>query len=1129
MADRNMTAAVITALSSDHRFYHAISFDFATPLRYTNCYKDLTISANSYISSDHIIEYPDIKESLGIKSHGISIKMSGVAIANHALALTESYLNKEVVIYRVYLDANNAQIADPVEMYKGYVDSYETEENIEKGTSVITWKIASHLVDFDRVVGREMSDDVQQNLHSGDLGFEYVEIANNVDFWSAEAPLPPAQAPFTPSSLQPTEPVSVGKSPYYTRASKKKSDKKLPVLYGKVNTNGIPVFKKWAVIGGAAVFDVVYAIGEGECESLVEVMFPGRKTKASSSNVSSYLTTTFYSGTTTQAADATLVADHPEWTTAHQLKGVCYVYIRYTNKDKWGDSEPIPEFVIEGKKLYDPRDLTTTYQANNALAAYDYLTNTTYGRGLAAASLGNIDEAADWCDTTVTTHDGGAGTQARFEVNGIIDTSEDLKSNIETILNSFYCRLAYVNGIYNLIYETTSEASVYSLDEDNLYGTFKVKEKGKNYLLNKIKVAFNDRKSGDQSSFTEFRPRPILVESATYLSADNNLELSRYQELPLETDRYRARYHGQIQLKKSRENILVECACMRGLSNRTELGNIVDVTRTTQGFSAKKFRVTAMTLRANGSTSFDELEEYESAVMDRTTPVETTPVADTDYHDPYTVEAPTSLVLASGTTHLLKAGDGTIISRINGTFTGAIDPFTNRYRVEYKISTETNYTNSMILEGNSNNEFFISPVQDGVTYNVRIYGMNVFDLDSSALTGNHVVVGKTAAPTTPTTLASAALTNGNKLTWSAISDADYDHTDIYAFTSDTRASVTVVGTSSTNAFTHVTGVAMYYWIKHVDTTGNESAFNATAGVLGTPTAVAAGDLSGSLDFANVDGATKPADNADVTGSNTANDTSNVNGVAAATVQSDAADGATFIDSDAGNFAYEDQVTPANQATLTDTSLIPDTVGNTTHITRLNFDSIVPFSITNGDGSAYCDLGKLYVRADVTASDAVVRLKRPLGAVSAGTFHWSKDRTTKFIVAPISASSRSTSDLIRVGVGDITQLSGNKGYGVDFYMSGSTMYCRAFKIAGTAMATGTAFTVTPYNDYEIECVFLAGTSLTIYVNGVSRGVFTTSLPTSYQGANLPLHVRVDGHATYPAELRVSEFIDQLMES
>lgn len=112
-----------------------------------------------------------------------------------------------------------------------------------------------------------------------------------------------------------------------------------------------------------------------------------------------------YLGTSTQAADPDLIAAIPEWTTAHQLKGIAYIYVRLLyDQDKYPSGIPNVSAVVRGKKCYDPRTTTTYYTTNPALILRDYLKNADYGFGAEDAELNDdsFSAAANICDEFVS-------------------------------------------------------------------------------------------------------------------------------------------------------------------------------------------------------------------------------------------------------------------------------------------------------------------------------------------------------------------------------------------------------------------------------------------------------------------------------------------------------------------------------------------------------------------------------------------------------------------------------------------------------------------------------------------------------------------------------------------------------
>ena len=115
-----------------------------------------------------------------------------------------------------------------------------------------------------------------------------------------------------------------------------------------------------------------------------------------------------YLGTQDQEADALLSVEVPDWTTDHRLQGVTYIYVRLQySTAQFPTGIPNISAFVKGRKLYDPRTLTTAYSTNMALIVNDYIMDSDYGLG---ATTGEIDQtfltaSANICDEFVTTTD----------------------------------------------------------------------------------------------------------------------------------------------------------------------------------------------------------------------------------------------------------------------------------------------------------------------------------------------------------------------------------------------------------------------------------------------------------------------------------------------------------------------------------------------------------------------------------------------------------------------------------------------------------------------------------------------------------------------------------------------------
>lgn len=112
-------------------------------------------------------------------------------------------------------------------------------------------------------------------------------------------------------------------------------------------------------------------------------------------------------GTADQAADSDLIVESDLWTDNHRLRGIAYVYVRLywpenDGYEIWPNGIPNIKAVVKGAKYLDPRDDSTTYTNNAALAIRGYLV-ADYGM---ACSLDEIDDilmvvGANVCDEIV--------------------------------------------------------------------------------------------------------------------------------------------------------------------------------------------------------------------------------------------------------------------------------------------------------------------------------------------------------------------------------------------------------------------------------------------------------------------------------------------------------------------------------------------------------------------------------------------------------------------------------------------------------------------------------------------------------------------------------------------------------
>ncbi len=511
--------------------------------------------------------------------------------------------------------------------------------------------------------------------------------------------------------------------------------KKIPVVYGKRKLGGVRSFVG-VPPADKTKLHIVLALCEGEIEAIDDVYIGD--VISTDPSLSGLVTIHKYTGTTTQNAHSQLEAHFPNVNTTEDLKGVAAVHVILTANTDIFSSFPRINCVVRGKKLYDVRTASTAYSANPALAVYDYLTDATYGKGLSSSGVDtqSFIDAANYCETTMEEYSGSGTNINYFETNAYIDTEKKLLDNVNALLSSFRAHLPFVGGKYTLVIEK-DETPVFTFDQDNIIeGSWSFGGTSKRLLLNKIKVIFINPDKNWQSDMR-------TLENATYLIEDNGFELSKEINLVSEINQYRADYIAQTYLKKSRQGISASfVASLAAL--KVQVGDVVQITHPTPGWTNKKFRVVKIRIFPSGNLGFSVVE-HEPTVYDRSVPAGEPTPPDTDLPDPFSVTAIAGLQADSGTNRLVKGSDGTIITRVRLTWTDPSYPFIQQYEFQYKLTADSVWTNAAPQIGQST-EAYISGLEDGKAYDIRARYVNTFQVRSPWATLQHTVIGKTEAP-----------------------------------------------------------------------------------------------------------------------------------------------------------------------------------------------------------------------------------------------------------------------------------------------------------------------------------------------------------------------------------------------
>ena len=487
----------------------------------------------------------------------------------------------------------------------------------------------------------------------------------------------------------------------------------------------------------------------------------------------SYITIEPHFGTDGQSASS-LLSTLSSWGSNHKLSGICYLALKFKwNADVFG-GVPIVQAKIKGRKVVtlasNLSEQTASFSSNPAFCLLDYLRNERYGKGIATANidLQSFYDASQVCATQVTPFS-GASTINIFDTNAVIDTSRKVIDNVRDILRGCRGYLPYVQGKYRLVIETTGTASV-SLGEDDIIGGYSLASPSKNSKYNRVIATFINPDRNFQADQVTFPPTddsslPSADQHATMKTADGGFLLEGKFDFKTITSPYQAEEMAEIILRRSRESLGLNITA--GFkAYELHIGDIVNITLSSLGFSNKAFRVLSMVFNEDYTISLTLVEHQDSHYTFATKgQVASTP--STNLPNPFSIQPPASLTLSD---ELIEYADGVVLTRLNILVGASTDQFVQYYQVEAKKSTESDF--KIISSGTQLNHELINVVDDA-TYNVRVKAINSFGVSSSYISADRKIIGATETPSDISDLSISMVgSNQMELSWTPVTDLD---------------------------------------------------------------------------------------------------------------------------------------------------------------------------------------------------------------------------------------------------------------------------------------------------------------------------------------------------------------------
>ena len=505
--------------------------------------------------------------------------------------------------------------------------------------------------------------------------------------------------------------------------------------------------------------------------------------------------------------------------------------------DQFPNGIPNVSAVVRGKKIYDPRQDSTssfydasvgvsthrvntpstwTWSQNPALAVRDYLVDTKYGLGEAPGLINEsaLVSAADYCEIEV---DGNLDPIPQLQINGIVDTANSRKENIDSMLSSMGGMLVYSGGSY-FIRAAQYVSPTITIDESVMVAQIQVQTRqSRRSQYNGVKGIFLSK----EKNYT-VADYPAQI-SSTYATEDGD-PIYLDMPLPFVTDNEQAQRLAKIALLKSRQQTVITVPVnLAGL--KFKAGDVINITNERLGYDQKPFEVLDYSIVVEGSgtirvdlrcieTASSIYNWLSSDAQDFLSGGELT------LYDGRTTQAPTSLTATESTR---INSDGAVIPTIEMAWTAASDAFVDHYEVEWKQSTASTYKTVNTV----GTEYEIPIPVVGVTYNTRVRAVNSLGVRSTYITADVLMDGDTTAPAAPSSPGTNADVHTLIVSWTNPSDLDLSYVEIKRNSVNDEPSATVIGRSDSSAFVDgpfSVAQTFYYWVRAVDNTGNASAW-----------------------------------------------------------------------------------------------------------------------------------------------------------------------------------------------------------------------------------------------------------------------------------------------------------------
>ena len=249
-----------------------------------------------------------------------------------------------------------------------------------------------------------------------------------------------------------------------------------------------------------------------------------------------------------------------------------------------------------------------------------WFTATGVGTGTGTAILStliNRDSAIalnTYSDATITytPSTGGSATQVRYRINGVLDTGQNVLSNIDKIMLACDSWNQYnaASGQWTIVVNRDASSS-FSFDDTNVIGEIKTSLVDISNSINQIEASFPNKMNRDQRDV-------VYLETPSGLLYANE-PVNKYScNFDLVNESVQATYIANRMLEQAREDLIVTINAAYP-AIQVDAGDVVSLTNSSYGWSNKLFRamkVSEASLPDGNLGASLDLIEYNAGVYD---------------------------------------------------------------------------------------------------------------------------------------------------------------------------------------------------------------------------------------------------------------------------------------------------------------------------------------------------------------------------------------------------------------------------------------------------------------------------------------------------------------------------------